>query len=309
MIDLETFITTRYVMIDDFCQSEQNAERAKPGPVPSLSRSEVMTLAFFGQWIQCPSERAFYRSAQHHLRDAFPRLPHRSQFNRLQRRYCDEMITVALYLVQLLQAQNTAYEVLDSTAAVTRDAKRRGLGWLAGQADIGWSNRVGWYEGFHLLLCVTAQGVITGFGFGSASTHDQQLAGTLFAARHTPSPRLPSAGLPAHGSYVADKGFAGDRPRQQWKQSYQVDLITPPHQRSKQRWPKALRCWLAGLRQIIETVNDQLLNTFRLAREQPHALDGFQARLAAKVALHHFCIWLNLQRGEAPLAFAELLAW
>jgi hypothetical protein len=212
-------------------------------------------------------------------------------------------------LTLLLRAQETAYEVLDSTAAVTRDAKRRGLGWLASQADIGWSNRIGWYEGFHLLLCVTAQGVITGFGFGSARTHDQHLAATLFAARHTPSPRLPSAGLSAHGSYVADKGFAGERPREQWKQQYQVALISPPHQRSKQRWPKALRRWLASLRQIIETVNDKLLNTFRLARERPHDVTGFQARLAAKVALHNFCIWFNLQLNHAPLAFAELLAW
>ncbi len=309
MIDLETFITTLYVMIDDFCQLERNPERPKPGPVPSLSRSEVITLALFGQWVQFPSERAFYRSAQHHLRDAFPRLPNRSQFNRLQRSSRDEITPVALCRVHLLQAQNTAYEVLESTAAVTRDAKRRGLGWLAGQVDIGWSNRVGWSEGFHLLLCVTSQGVITGFGFGSASTHDQHLAGTLFAARHRPSPRLPSAGLPAHGSYVADKGFAGDRPRQQWRQRSQVELITPPHQRSKQRWPKALRRWLASLRQIIETVNDKLLTTFRLARERPHDLTGFQARLAAKVALHNFCIWFNLQIDHAPLAFAELLEW
>ena len=109
-------------------------------------------------------ERAFYWYAQDHLREAFPQLPDRSQFNRLQRTHRDAITVFALFLVQLLQAQNTAYEVLDSTAAVTRDAKRRGLGWLAGQADIGWSNRIGWYEGFHLLLCVTAQGVITGFG-------------------------------------------------------------------------------------------------------------------------------------------------
>jgi DDE family transposase len=165
------------------------------------------------------------------------------------------------------------------------------------------------YEGFHLLLAVTDQGVITGFGFGSASTHDQHLAATLFAARHTSSPHLLSAGSPAHGSYVADKGFAGDRPRRNFQKRYQVDLITPPHQSSKQRWPKALRRWLASLRQIIETVNDKLLNTFRLARERPHNLTGFQARLAAKGALHHFCIWFNSQRDEAPLAFSELLAW
>lgn len=306
MIDLETFLTTLYVMIDDFCQSELAPEQPKPGPQASLSRSEVMTLALFGQWVQFPSERAFYRYAQQHLRDAFPRLPNRSQFNRQQRLHRDKITAFALFLVQMLHAQETAYEVLDSTAAVTRDAKRRGTGWLAGQADIGWSNRIGWYEGFHLLLCVTAQGVITGFGFGSASTHDQHLAATLFAARCTPSPCLPGAGRPAQGAYVADKGFAGEKPRQHFHHAYQVDLITPPHQRSKQRWPKALRRWLAHLRQIIETVNDKLLNTFRLARERPHDLTGFQARLAAKVALHNVCIWLNLQLDQAPLATARV---
>ncbi len=40
----------------------------------------------------------------------------------------------------------------------TRDAKRRGTGWLAGQADIGWSNRIGLYEGFHLLTSITPTG-------------------------------------------------------------------------------------------------------------------------------------------------------
>lgn len=309
MIDQDTFLTTLYVMVDDFCQSELDPEKPQVGPQASLSRSEVITLALFGQWVQFPSERAFYRYAEHHLHPAFPQLPDRSQFNRLQRSHRDAITAFALFLVQQLRAQETAYEVLDSTAAVTRDAKRRGLGWLAGQADIGWSNRIGWYEGFHVLLSVTPVGVITGFGFGSASTHDQRLAETLFAVRQTPSPRLPSAGRPACGSYLADKGFAGERPRRSFQALHQVDLVTAPHQRSKQRWPKALRRWLAGLRQIIETVNDKLLNTFRLARERPHDLTGFQARLAAKVALHNFCIWFNLQLGRAPLAFAELLEW
>jgi hypothetical protein len=63
------------------------------------------------------------------------------------------------------------------------------------------------------------------------------------------------------------------------------------------------------LRQLVETVNDKLLNIFRLAREQPHDLTGLQARLAAKAAVHNFCIWFNVQRDEAPVSFAELLAW
>jgi hypothetical protein len=63
----------------------------------------------------------------------------------------DSITAFALFVVEELRAQETACEVLDSTA-VTRDAKRRGLGWLVGQADIGWSNRIGWYEEVHLWL-------------------------------------------------------------------------------------------------------------------------------------------------------------
>jgi hypothetical protein len=31
--------------------------------------------------------------------------------------------------------------------------------------------------------------------------------------------------------------------------------------------------------------------------------------LAAKVALHNFCIWLNRQHGRNNLVFADLLGW
>jgi hypothetical protein len=309
MMDQDTFLTTLYVMIDDFCQSKGFDEKHRPGPAASLSCSEVVTLAVFGQWAQFPSERAFYRYALHHLRAAFPTLPDREQFNRLQRQQREVIAAFSLYLVEQMQAQHCLYEALDSSGIPTRDAKRRGTGWLAGQADIGWSNRIGWYEGLHLLTSITPTGVITGFGFAAASCNDHPLAETFFAARQHPSPQLTSVGTPAQGAYVADKGFAGDQLHRYWKAAYGAEVVSPPHQHSKVRWSKPWRRWLAGLRQIIETIYDKLLNTFRLARERPHALDGFQARLAAKVALHNFCIWLNVQLGREPLAFAELLDW
>jgi hypothetical protein len=34
-----------------------------------------------------------------------------------------------------------------------------------------------------------------------------------------------------------------------------------------------------------------------------------RARLAARVALHNFCIWLNERLGRPRLAFADLLGW
>jgi len=296
-------------MIDDFCQLHGFAEKHRAGPAASLSCSEVVTLAVFGQWARFPSERAFYRYTVGHLRAAFPTLPEREQFNRLQRGYRDVIVAFSLFLVEPMHAQHCLYEALDSSGIPTRDAKRRGTGWLAGQADIGWSNRIGWYEGFHLLTSITPTGVITGFGFAPASCNDHTLAETFFAARQHPAPRLPSVGAPAQGVYVADKGFAGDHLHRRWQAQYGAEVVSPPHQRSKVRWSKDWRRWLAGLRQIIETIYDKLLNTFRLARERPHALDGFQARLAAKVALHNFCIWLNGQLRREPLAFADLLDW
>ena len=153
MVDADTFLTTLYVMVDDFCKTSLPPQ-THPGPEAALSRSETVTLAIFGQWQGFGSERGFYRYAQRHLRPAFPQLPTREQFNRQVRQHDDALVACFLYLGRLLAAQHGLYEALDSSGLPTRDAKRRGAGWLPGLADIGWSNRLGWYEGFHLLLAV-----------------------------------------------------------------------------------------------------------------------------------------------------------
>jgi hypothetical protein len=308
MVDVDTFLTTLYVMVDDFCKTSLPREE-HPGPQASLSRSEVVTLAIFGQWQAFGSERGFDRYARRHLRAAFPQLPTREQCNRQIRQQHDALVAFFLHLVQLLATQHDAYEALDSSGVPTRDAKRRGAGWLPGWADIGWSNRLGWYEGFHLLTAVTPVGVITGFGFGPASTKDQPLAETFFALRRWPQPGLPSVGVPAPGPYVVDKGFEGQANHAMWRQTYGAQVLCPPKRHSKTPWPKALRRWLAGIRQIVETVYEKLFHTFRLDRERPHELSGFQARLAAKIALHNFCIWLNEQLGRPRLAFVDLVDW
>jgi hypothetical protein len=74
-------------------------------------------------------------------------------------------------------------------------------------------------------------------------------------------------------------------------------------------WPKRLRRWLAGGRQMGETVDEKLHHTFRLDRERPHELSGVQARLAAKSARHNFCLWLNEQLGRPRRAFTDLVDW
>ncbi len=247
MIDIDIFLTYLYVMVDDFCKQHLTFE-PHPGPGASLTCSEVVTLALFGPWCQFPSERAFYRYAQPHLRGAFPGLPDRAQFNRLTRRHAEAVGGCFLHLVQRLDAQHWSDEALDGTAAVTRNVKRRALGWLPGLADIGWSNRLGWYEGFEVLLSVNPLGAITGFGFGSARPKDQPLAETFFALRAYPDPRLPTVGAPAQGPYVTDKGFEGQARHHDWQNAYGTVVICAPKRNSRHPWPRAWRRWLASAR-------------------------------------------------------------
>jgi hypothetical protein len=306
-MDPDTFLTTLYVLVDDCCKALPAGSRL--GRPASLTRSEVVTLALYGQWARFASECDFYRYADRRLRGAFPRLPARSQLNRRIRAERDAVVAVGQEVAARLGAAAAPYEVLDTTAAPVRNAKRGGSGWLGGQAALGWSNRLGWYEGFHGLVAATPDGVITGYGFGPGNAKDQPLAETFFAARQAGDPRLPSVGHPTGEPYVADSGFIGAERRQQWRDDYRARLICPPYRSAKRNWPPALRRWLGGLRQGIESVNAKLVLSFRLDRDRPHTLDGFAARLAAKVALHNACCWLNRRLGRPTLAFADLLGW
>ena len=69
MLDVDTFLTALYVIVDDLCQFHRT-ERSRPGPDPSLCDSEVITLAIFARWSRFASERDFYRYAISHLREA-----------------------------------------------------------------------------------------------------------------------------------------------------------------------------------------------------------------------------------------------
>jgi hypothetical protein len=308
MVDPATFLTTLYVMVDELCQSQLPPE-GHPGPRAALSRSEVVTLGLFGPWACFRGERACSRYAHQHLRAAFPTLPHRSPFNRLLRRHHEAIVACFRHLVDLVDGRHGLYEALDSSAVLTQEAQRRGAGWLPGLADIGGSNRLGWYEGFPLLMAVNPRGVITGLGFGSASAKDQPLAETFFALRWQPHPHYRSVGKPALGPSVSDQGCEGQAAQTRWWYGYGAQVLCPPKRHSQYPWSKRLRRWLAGVRQIVETVDENIPHTFGLNRERPHALTGFQARLAAKMALHNFGMWFNEQVGRPSLAFADLVDW
>ena len=214
-----------------------------------------------------------------------------------------------LSLVPLVAAQRCASEALDSSGVPTRDAQRRGAGGLPSLAASGWSNRLGWYEGVHLRRAVKPLGGLTGCGCGAASTKEQPLAETFVALRRQPHPGLASVGAPALSPSVVDKGCEGQANPMAWWTPYGAQVVCPPKRHRQTPWPTPRRRWLAGVRQLVETVHDKLQHPFRLDRERPHARSGLQARLAAKIAWQNFCMWLHEPLGRPRLAFIDLVDW
>ncbi len=328
MIAMSTFIQRVYGFVEQFSTHHLPPEPRRAGPKPALDRTTVLVLAMLAQWSRFRSERDFYRFmstwvAEHpyqarvitsrigRLPGSLPgSLPERSQYNRQLRRYSAELAALSIWIAEQINARAAAVQAIDTTAISVRNSRRRGNGWLFMDADIGRSGRLGWFHGVRLLVSVSAsgpaRGAITGFCLAPASTGERAMAEALFALRQRPSPMAPSVGLPALGAYLADTGFAGSNWVPRWRSQYGASVIC---RGQCERWPKALRRWLAHYRQLVETVFAKLHGSFGLDRERPHRLEGLMARVAARIALHNTVIWCNLQDGRPALHTEGLLGW
>jgi hypothetical protein len=314
MVSIDTFLIALYVLVDEFCKrnppelSEQTIWAC--GRKRALSRSEVVTLSIFGQWYRFRSETDFWRFCKERLLGFFPDLPDRSEFVRAQHRFEPTIVAFGLDVGRQLGSEEAPYEVIDRCGVATRMCGRRGRDWLGGYANKGLCGRLGYFYGLQLMCSVTHDGVISGFAFAPGSTKDQPMAESLFSTRYGKGAKLHSAGDGASGRiYVVDKGFSGPKLKKGWKENYGALVVGAPQKGHGPAWPKEWQRWVCSVRQIIETVHDKLLNFFRLSSERPHSIRGFQARLAAKVSLHNFCIWLNRSLGRPSLQFADLLGW
>jgi hypothetical protein len=159
----DTFLTTLYVIADDFCQSRRPKKR--PGPDASLSESEVVTLAVFARWSRFCSERDFYRYAQTNLTDVFPSLPERSRFNRLVRPHAELIEAFFLHLVALLEVRKHPYEALDSLRRCPPESvNAEDMDGLLDRPTHRMVQQPGMVPiGFSVLTATDPTGVITGF--------------------------------------------------------------------------------------------------------------------------------------------------
>ena len=296
-MDLDSFVVSLYVLVDDWWRERHPpATRKKPGRPALLADSEVLTLAVLAQWPRFRSERDFWRFAHSHLRPYFPNLVSQSQLNRRMRALEPELRALQGDVSRTLAAPAGVYRVVDTTlvpAVVRVRACRRGL--FAGQASFGrCRSKTEWVYGFKVALVVDPQGVVTAFGLAPANCDERPIADAMISRDR-------------HGAYLADKGFSSLAWEQRWLEVYGALVASTPKANSRRAWPEAGRRWASSKRQLIEQVISQLKDLFALERHRAKTLGGLLARLAAKVAAYTCGQWLNSSLGRPLRHLADLL--
>jgi len=298
MLDLDSFLVSLYVLVDDWWRERHPPSSLpnKPGRPALLCESEVLTLAILSQWPRFRSERDFWRFASSHLRPYFPKLCTQGQLNRRIRALQPELRLLQGDFAKDLAQPSAVYRVMDTTlvpAMVRVRASRKGL--FLGQASFGRSaSKTEWVYGFKAALVVDPNGVVTAFGLAPAASDERPIGEALVAEDH-------------YDAYLADKGFTGVEWERRWMEIYGALVAATPYNDSRRAWSKADRRWASSKRQIIEGVIGQLKDFFYLERHRAKTLGGLLTRLAAKIAAYTCAQRMNDFLGRPLRHLADLL--
>lgn len=344
-IDVDTFLTTVYCVVDELYQARYAPHKPlRPGAAPRMSDSEVLTVVILAQWQQDRSERAFLRYARAHWRGYFPRLLSQSAFNRRARDLLGVLCRLGPQvgaLVAALLAAPPTYAVLDTVPVpLMRRCRGERHRCFADEAAVGrgGSDRA-WYYGLSLLTVVRADGALSGFVLGPATTEERWLADALLRWRQDPAAPPPTAedlapvlgpthkaggtrrgptgplgprgavGAPSALPYLADLGFAGATWQAHWRAAYGAAVLTKADYAAALEAERApAEQWLSRLRQVIETANAVLADLLGLKFPRARTYWGLLTRVAAKIAAFNILLYLNHRHDRPTFAYATPLA-
>jgi DDE family transposase len=272
----------------------------RPGPAPACSDAELVTMALVSEcygWDQEPD--AISRWLQH--RDLFPHQPSRTRFNRRRRALQGAINAVRRLVLALLDLALDRECVIDSLPIpvigfhLVPGANR--ADWQAYEARFGRvPSKKCTIFGYKLYLLVTLSGVILDFVLAPANVGELQ-AGVELLDEHTDLLTL------------GDKAFISQTVATRLREENRIELLTLPRRNAQQQLPPAVRRLINGARQVVETVNSQLTEQFRIERNHAQSFWGLTARLHTKLAAHTLCLYLNRLLGKPDVLQIKHLAF
>jgi hypothetical protein len=300
MLDKATVLASIYTIVDDAMKGSSVIHEIlnRPGPAPSLSDSEVVTLALYQELIGEPREDHFFRLYQEQLRAYFPGLNERSRYNRRKRDLWSVILAVRMTLQIVLDAlllEETA--VIDSAPVPCVSYKRdKADSDFAGKADYGvCSSKAMKYFGFKLHTIVSLTGVVMSFLLTPANRYDNQPVVELLDS------------FSHHLKQLLGDGAYNDATLQTFLAQYRsLELLAPAKVNQAPQRSREAQKQLNRLRLICETVNSQLQEQLHLSKHYAKSTWGAMTRIAAKLTAHSVAMMVNQLLGRPPLHLAGL---
>lgn len=297
--DFADLCTYLYVLTDEAYQEVAAPYDTRPGPDAAFSDSELITLTLAAELVGIAAETRFLAYVRRNHRALFPLLPERSRYNR-RRRHLIEVTNrirsaIMARLWRVLEAEGQDLCVVDSVPVPVvgyHHAAGEHRWW--GEADFGRvpSKKQRLY-GFKLHLLISHSGLILDFALAPANHNDGKLTAQLLTDK---------VGL----TVLGDKGYINGPLQAQLTVRQDLTLLTPKRRNQRHPLPEALTQAINHFRQIIETVNSQLVEQFQLQRNRAKSVSGLCARVQAKLTAHTFGLYLNHCLGRPLLALMDL---
>ncbi len=287
--------TAVYVIVDERYHALAAPHDRRPGPRSRFSDSAVSTLTLVAELLGLDAESAFWRYRARNHPTLFPRLPERSRYNRRRRQRIAVSNRIRAGVMQLtlghLVPEERELAVIDSLPVpVVGFPHARGDHRWYGEADYGHgASKEQPICGDELHLLLAHGGLILDFALAPANHSDPTSSEQLL---------IDKAGL----TVLGDKGYLNTALRELLAWHNDLTLLTPRRANQRLQLPTALTAAINHFRQIIETVNSQLVEQFHLQRNRAKSVSGLCARVQAKLAAHTLGIYLNCLLGQPLLA-------
>jgi len=297
--DFVDLCTSVYVLVDTLYQRLAAPYDQRPGPRSAFSDSEVITLTLVAELLGLDEECAFLAYVDRHYRALFPLLPERSRYNRRRRQLIEATNRIRAGLMAALLAQlppeSTELSVIDSVPVpVVGFHHARGDHRWYGEADYGKvPSKKQTIYGFKLHLLIPHSGLILDFVLAPAQHNDGTLTEQLLIDK-------------ARLTVLGDKGYINAPLHARLAERNAIVVLTPRRRNQLVQLPEALTRAIAHFRQVIETVNSQLVDQFHLQRNRAKCVSGLCARVQAKLAAHTVGLYLNWLLGQPLLALKAL---
>jgi hypothetical protein len=280
--DFDDFCTWVFVVVDDILKPMAPFFE-RPGPQPECSDSELIAMSLIGECRGWDVETEMLSQWKEH-RDLFPLIPSRSRFNRRRRNLMQAFNLIRRAVLQTLDLACDRQCLIDSlpVPVVQFYLVPSSTGdWRAFGATFGKvPSKKQTIFGYKLHLLITLGGLILDFELAPAHASDLEVGFELLS-EHTDL------------EVLGDKGYISAEKAAELLEKNRLRLQALPRSNQKRQLSPEIQHLFNAVRQMIETVNGQLSEQFRIEKNHAHTFWGLVTRLYTKLTAHTLCIYIN----------------